>query len=60
MKKIAAKLAICLAVISLQGCASWAEYLIYHDRRDAPWDPPRGRLMFEQLPNGYQQGKDHR
>ena len=28
----------------LQGCA-------VRDRRDAAWDPPRGRALFEQIPN---------
>lgn len=29
----------------LQGCA------VLRDPRDAPWDPPQGRHLFEQLPN---------
>lgn len=34
------------ASFTLQGCAITAR-----DYRDAPWDPPRGRALFEQLPN---------
>jgi len=30
----------------LQGCA-----IQLRDSRDAPWDPPQGRHLFEQLPN---------
>lgn len=41
-----------LAVFSLtvlQGCAAVTETAA-RDRRDAPWDPPAGRALFEQLP----------
>lgn len=31
------------STVLLQGCAT-------HDRRDTPWDPPKGRILFEQLP----------
>ena len=58
--------AICLAVslTMLQACAAqpkqanteptvWSELVqqLTRDRRDAPWDPPPGRALFEQLPN---------
>jgi hypothetical protein len=36
--------AAALAVSLLQGCAQWQPM-------DAPWDPPQGRSLFEQLPN---------
>jgi hypothetical protein len=57
--------AICLAVslTMLQACAVqpqqsdtaptvWSELVqqLTRDRRDAPWDPPPGRSLFEQLP----------
>lgn len=35
-----------LAIV--QGCAAYAE--LARDPRDAPWDPPPGRQMFEQIP----------
>lgn len=40
------KLAILLAVISLQGCS------LLHDPRDAPWDPKAGsgRALIDQIP----------
>jgi len=36
---------ICIAasLVLVQGCAS-------RDPRDAAWDPPQGRLLFEQIP----------
>jgi hypothetical protein len=34
-----------LVLASLQGCA------VIRDSRDAAWDPPQGRSLFEQLPN---------
>ena len=34
------------ASVGLQGCA-----VQLRDYRDAPWDPPQGRQLFEQLPN---------
>jgi hypothetical protein len=38
------KYAIIFAAASiLAGCAT-------HDPRDAPWDPPAGRQLFEQIP----------
>lgn len=33
------------STLLLQGCA------VLRDQRDAPWDPPRGRHLFEQIPN---------
>lgn len=39
-------LLVLLAAASLQGCA-----ITGRDYRDAPWDPPPGRALFEQLPN---------
>lgn len=38
-------LLIAAAVVSLQGCS-----VLQKDPRDAPWDPPAGRALFEQLP----------
>ena len=32
-----------IAVVTLQGCASY-------DPTQRPWDPPRGRALFEQIP----------
>lgn len=32
------------STLLLQGCA-------IRDRRDAAWDPPNGRALFEQIPN---------
>jgi hypothetical protein len=32
-----------LALVTLQGCASY-------DPTQRPWDPPRGRALFEQIP----------
>ena len=37
--------AACSALVVLQGCT-----VLERDRRDAPWDPPAGRSLFEQLP----------
>ena len=37
-------LSLVLVVSTAAGCA-------LRDRRDAPWDPPPGRALFEQLPN---------
>ena len=37
--------AFAVSSLLLQGCA------VIRDPRDAPWDPPRGRALFEQLPN---------
>lgn len=42
------KYTVILAACSLallQGCAS-----LERDHRDAPWDPPAGRQLFEQIP----------
>jgi hypothetical protein len=39
-------LLLAVSCASLQGCA-----LQVRDYRDAPWDPPPGRALFEQLPN---------
>ena len=36
-------LSLAVVVSALAGCAT-------HDPRDAPWDPPAGRSLFEQLP----------
>jgi hypothetical protein len=33
----------CIVLLQLAGCAT-------HDRRDAPWDPPRQGALFEQIP----------
>lgn len=33
-----------LVSLQLQGCG------VLRDRRDAPWDPPSGRTLFEQIP----------
>jgi hypothetical protein len=41
MKLLAQAVVVLLLV---QGCA-------LHDRRDAPWDPPRQGALFEQIPN---------
>lgn len=35
---------ISLAVSVLTGCVT------VHDHRDAPWDPPAGQSLFEQIP----------
>ena len=44
--------AVLLCAVALQGCAVgssvWTE--LARDPRDAPWDPPPDRLLFEQLP----------
>ena len=37
--------AACSAVVILQGCA------VITAPGSAPWDPPPGRALFEQLPN---------
>jgi hypothetical protein len=37
------KIAVLVLAFAVTGCAT-------HDRRDAPWDPPAGRMLFEQLP----------
>jgi uncharacterized membrane protein len=39
---------VVLSSVIVQGCAG---YTVGWDRRDAPWDPPPGRVMFEQIPN---------
>lgn len=44
----AISLVISLAVTA-SGCAS-VQGELTRDRRDAPWDPPAGRVLFEQLP----------
>lgn len=36
-------LLVVLAALSITGCAT-------RDPRDAPWDPPQGRALFEQIP----------
>ena len=38
------------SVAVLAGCGTVAEQLA-RDPRDAAWDPPQGRSLFEQLPN---------
>ena len=45
-------LLIVLVAVSLQGCAG-----LLRDRRDAPWDPPPGRSLFEQIPNPVKGGR---
>ena len=44
--------ALLLCAVALQGCAVgrsvWTE--LARDPRDAHWDPPPDRLLFEQLP----------
>jgi hypothetical protein len=50
---------ISVAVSVLAGCSStqggsfWSEMAreVKRDPRDAPWDPPAGRQLFEQIPN---------
>jgi hypothetical protein len=53
------KIVIVIAALSITGCSAsaqgegfWAEVVreIQRDPRDAPWDPPAGRQLFEQLP----------
>jgi len=43
MKNVLLLLLTALACASTVGCAT-------RDRRDAPWDPPRGRQLMEQIP----------
>jgi hypothetical protein len=38
-----AKILALASLIALTGCAT-------HDPRDRPWDPPAGRMLFEQIP----------
>ncbi len=44
-----------VAVATLAGCTNMAHVLgelsQRRDPRDAPWDPPPGRQLFEQIPN---------
>ena len=42
-------IALACSVAVLAGCAT--DSRLYRDRRDAAWDPPPGRALFEQLPN---------
>ena len=44
--KLLALLLTVLVCASATGCAYLGK-----DRRDAPWDPPRGRQLMEQIPN---------
>jgi hypothetical protein len=41
-------IALACSVAVLTGCAT--DPRLWRDRRDAPWDPPAGRSLFEQLP----------
>ena len=41
---------LAVAVSILAGCGHTGKYLA-RDSRDAAWDPPPGRSLFEQLPN---------
>ena len=43
-KTVLMLLIVFAAVISTQGCAT-------HDRSAAPWDPPVGQNLFDQIPN---------
>ena len=43
-------LSLAVVVSVLAGCGTVGAELA-RDRRDAPWDPPPGRSLFEQLPN---------
>lgn len=38
----------CSLAIATVGCTAHTE--LTRDRRDAPWDPPAGRALFEQIP----------
>lgn len=38
-------ISVACSLAVLQGCA------VYTDAGSAPWDPPAGRALFEQLPN---------
>lgn len=40
-----ASISAAVSLVLLQGCA------LVKDPRDAPWDPPAGRQLFEQIPN---------
>lgn len=42
-------IALACSILTLVGCATDSQ--LYRDRRDAAWDPPPGRALFEQLPN---------
>lgn len=43
------KLLLAVSAVSLlAGCAT--DPKLFRDRRDAAWDPPPGRSLFEQLP----------
>lgn len=46
--KTALVAAVIAASLLAQGCA--ANSTIFRDPRDAPWDPPAGRSLFEQIP----------
>ena len=37
------------SVVVLAGCTALGDIAL-RDRRDAPWDPPPGRALFEQIP----------
>jgi hypothetical protein len=41
------------AILALSGCAAvkQASDLVVRDPGSAPWDPPQGRQLFEQIPN---------
>lgn len=40
-------ISVACSLALLQGCAAYTE----HRQGSAPWDPPEGRALFEQLPN---------
>ena len=42
-------IAVACSLAVLAGCAT--DPRLYRDRRDAPHDPPHGRMLFEQIPN---------
>jgi hypothetical protein len=49
--KTVQKLATCCLVISLVSVTGCSNTALWRDSRDAPWDPPQGRLLFEQIPS---------
>lgn len=50
-KKLLLLLLAALAIANTTGCASTDRAVVFRAQGTAPHDPPRGRDLFEQLPN---------